>query len=66
MCQVGFLKKNALNLFGCLAVPKEVVAQRFHKTADRKNMAEKCICGSKAVRKVAVQVAAGSLITVIQ
>lgn len=43
-----------------------VVAHRFHKTADTENMTEKCICGTKAVRSVAVKVTAGSLITMIQ
>lgn len=38
-----------------------VVAHRFQKTTDRKNMTEKCICGTKAVRSVAVKLAAGIL-----
>lgn len=41
-----------------------VVAHRFHKIADRKNRTEKC--GTKDVRSVAVKVAPGSLVTMIQ
>lgn len=43
-----------------------VVAHRFQKTTDRKNMTEKCICGTKAVRSVAVKIAEGSFVTIIQ
>lgn len=42
------------------------VAHRFPKTADRENVTEKCISGTKVVRSVAVKVAAGRLITMIQ
>lgn len=50
----------------CSAKGSWFVAHRFPKTADRENVTEKCISGTKVVRSVAVKVAAGRLITMIQ